>query len=125
MTGSIVAEFSETKDLPDHHPPKTGNCPETGFAGFFECWEAVNSLLTKEEQEFLGNGMKHAWMIGVLADLRTYALRNGLNDLAGKLEGAKDTAECLGSDRTEKRGGNAGFANDFLRPLARRAGGGR
>ena len=36
--------------------------------------------------------MNHGWILDVLADLKAYARRNGLTELAEQIQGARDVA---------------------------------
>ncbi|SIN78921.1 hypothetical protein SAMN05444002_0419 [Vannielia litorea] len=68
--------------------------------------------------------MKHDWVFDVLADLRTYAARNGLTALEGKLlETIEVTRRETGCDAASFRGdasaeGDGGSVGAFHRGVA-------
>lgn len=52
--------------------------------------------------------MKHDWMMDVLADLKTYALANGLPDVADHLEGVRHSVLRETSLATDGYGAHVG-----------------
>jgi hypothetical protein len=57
-----------------------------------------------------GNHMRHDWILDVLADLRNYARKNGMRDLADQVERtlAVARAEIAAAETSEDTGDNGG-----------------
>jgi hypothetical protein len=60
--------------------------------------------------------MRHDWIFDVLTDLRSYALQNGLRDLAGQVEIALRTARRDVAAAHRAAAGDDGLPDDDIPP---------
>ena len=67
--------------------------------------------------------MAHDWIIGVLADLKTYTDRHRLEDLSDRLQAALSVAHGTRHPNREPRGTDAPLTDHVTRRVADRAGG--